>query len=527
LSRSRGASTGHDPLQVEVFRHLFASVAGEMGATLQRSAFSPNIVERRDYSCALFDHEGRMIGQAAHLPVHLGSAPRSVQAAIREGHLADGDAVLLNDPYAGGTHLPDLTLVSPVWLDRRDRPSFYVANRAHHADVGGPHPGSMGPAREIYAEGVRIPPVHLVRAGVPDRALLRLLLANMRGAQEREGDLLAQWSANRLGVRRLTEYASEYGAELLERRALDQRTWTAALSRQLIASIPDGAVEVSAPLELEQGEAWLRLSAEVRGARLSLDFGACDDAVDVPYNTPRAVVESAVFYVLACLLPEGTPASDGVLEPVELTTRPGSLVDPLPPAPVAAGNVETSQRLVDLLLAAFARFAPELAPAASAGTMSNLTFGPLRGTGRTWYETHGGGAGGGPAGPGEHAVQTHMTNTRNTPVEAFEREQPARVLGLGLRRRSGGAGLRPGGEGLSKRLVFLRPVRLGWLADRQRRGAPGAAGGGEGRPGRARVRRKGGRWTVLTGRAAVELGAGDELWIETPGGGGHGRRRSR
>ncbi|MEO0651158.1 MAG: hydantoinase B/oxoprolinase family protein [Planctomycetota bacterium] len=522
MTRSRkGASGSLDPLQVEVFKHLFAAVAGEMGATLQRSAFSPNIVERRDYSCALFDARGRMVGQAAHLPVHLGSAPRSVQAAIADGPLDPGDAVLVNDPFAGGTHLPDLTLVSPVVLPGRETPSFYVANRAHHADVGGPFPGSMGPAREIYAEGLRIPPIRLVRGGELERAVLELCLANMRGRAEREGDLLAQWSANRLGVRRLIELAEDYGPEALEVRAGDQQRWTARLARGLVASLPDGRQAVEERLEVGERDAFLRLELTLEGERLELDLTGTDEALDVPYNTPRAVVESAVFYVLRCLLPAGTPACDGVLEPVVLHTRPGSIVDPLPPAPVAAGNVETSQRLVDLVLAGLAPLLPDRIPAASAGTMSNLTFG--RADGATWYETHGGGAGAAPGRPGEGAIQCHMTNTRNTPIEAFERQQPARVLAFGLRDGSGGAGASVGGEGLSKRLRFLEPVRLGWLADRQRHGPPGAAGGAPGAPGRLRVRAAGGRWRPLPGASAEALEADAEVWVETPGGGGHGQ----
>lgn len=509
-----------DGLQVEVFKHLFASVAGEMGATLQRSAFSPNIVERRDYSCALFDAHGRMIGQAAHLPVHLGSSPRSVQAAIERIRFEPGDVVVLNDPYAGGTHLPDITLVSPVFLSEQGGPSFFVANRAHHADVGGAFPGSMGPAREIWAEGLRIPPIHLVRGGDLDSDVLALLLANMRGEAEREGDLLAQWSANRLGVRRLVELGESYGPEVLVARAADQLAWTARLATALVGGLVDGHHEVEDRLELESGEVTLKLAVSVQGERLVCDLTGSDDQVAAPFNTPRAVVESAVFYVLRCLLPSGTPASDGVLAPVEIRTRAATVVDPVPPAPVAAGNVETSQRLVDLILSGLAPFLPDRIPAASAGTMSNLTLGWS--SGGTWYETHGGGAGASAERSGEHALQCHMTNTRNTPVEAFERERPARVVALGIRRGSGGAGARSGGDGLEKRLVFLRGVRLGWLADRQRGGPPGLEGGAAGAPGRLRIRTPGGRWHRLPGNSAVELEAGAEAWIETPGGGGHG-----
>lgn len=522
-----------DGLAAETFAQLFAAVAEEMGATLRRSAFSVNVKERRDYSCALFDGRGQLLAQAAHLPVHLGSAPLSVRAVLErfgQRGLERGDAVLLNDPFAGGTHLPDLTLVHPVFLAGAAEPHFFVASRAHHADVGGPHPGSMGPAVDVHGEGLRIPPVKWVRAGVVQAEMTQLLLANVRGPDEREGDLLAQWAAGRLGVRRLEELAREHGAKTLAERAADQLEWSAREARRMLAHWPRGSYTVEA--ELEPGSAVLRGTLHFAGSKLKVDLSASDDQLPTPLNCPRAVTLSALLYVLRLFTSPRVPTNEGLLAPVQLVTRPGSVLDARYPAAVAAGNVETSQRLVDLLLAGFAAADPSRVPAESAGTMSNLGFGVARanGSAATYYETLGGGAGAGPLGPGAHGVQTHMTNTRNTPIEAFEREYPVRVLTLGLRGRggepSGGAGARSGGEGIAKELAFLFPARVGWLATRQARGPAGRGGGGEGRPGSLRVARGAGPFgEPLGGSAALELQAGDRIRIESPGGGGHGDAR--
>lgn len=521
------ARSSHDPVRLEVFHHLFASTAEEMGVTLQRSSFSPNIKERRDFSCALFDARARMIGQAAHLPVHLGSAPLSVEAACRTVEMKPGDAVILNDPYLGGTHLPDVTLVSPVFLDGSPTPVFYCANRAHHADIGGGHPGSMAPAFDVHGEGLRIPPVHLVRGGELVDETLRLLLANMRVPAERKGDLLAQWSANRIGERRVRQMAEEYGRSELVARAGSLMDWTESLMRAALAELPSRRAGFRDRLELA---GTIEVELVLEGDRLVCDFTRTDDQVDGPWNTVRAVVISAVMYVLRLLLPPGTPTNDGILRCVEVRTRPGSLVDARYPAPVAAGNVEASQRIVDCLLGALAKIDTKRIPAASSGTMSNLTFGAHAAGGQTftYYETIAGGAGAGPSGSGEHGVHTHMTNTRNTPIEAFERHYPVRVLRHDLRRNSGGAGRRRGGEGIVKRLRFLKPARVAWLADRQQSGAWGLRGGESGRPGAAYVslgehspqRRLGGEWSI-------EVEAGAELEVQTPGGGGYGRKVSR
>ncbi len=524
---ARRSRAREEALFVEVFHHLFASVCEEMGAALMRSAFSANIKERRDFSCALFDADGQMVAQAAHLPVHLGAAPLSVAAAIERippASMSPGDAIALNDPYLGGTHLPDITLVSPVFLAGRSRPSFYCANRAHHADVGGAHPGSMGPNFDVHGEGVRIPPVLLVRAGEPQRDVFDLLLANMRVPEEREGDLLAQWSSNRLGERRLEALAGERGERELVLRAGELCDWTERLTRAELGRAPDGRATFSDTLETGTGPVTVHVEVVLEKDTLTCDFRGTDDQSPAPVNTTRAVVLSAVTYVLRLLLPSGTPTNGGILRCARVLTRPGSLVDARYPACVAAGNVETSQRIVDVLFGALAEILPDRVPAASAGTMSNLTFGgTLPGGGPfAYYETIAGGAGAGPYGDGAHAVQTHMTNTRNTPIEALESALPVRVTRYTIARGSGGRGLRRGGDGIERRLAFLAPSHVSLVADRHRAGAWGLAGGCPGRVGSARLARSSRKSTKLDGHFAFEVEAGTELFLTTPGGGGHG-----
>ncbi len=522
-----------DPLRLEVFHHLFAAAAEEMGAALMRSAFSPNIKERRDFSCALFDAEGRTISQAAHIPIHLGSVPLCVEAVRRDAELHPGDAVLLNDPFRGGTHLPDMTLVSPVFLahgGRGKQPDFFCANRAHHADVGGAHPGSMAPAADVHGEGLRIPPVHLVRGGELDRGVLSLVLANMRVPREREGDLLAQWSANLLGHKRLSALADEHGRAELRRRASELMEWTDRLMTAVLRQVPDGRWSFEDAVEDGAGRpVYLRASVVVRGGRITVDLRDTDDQAGGGLSTPRAVALSAVFYCLRLLLPPGTPTNDGVMRHAEVLTRPGSLVDAAYPAPVAAGNVETSQRLVDVLLGALSQALPDHIPAASAGTMSNFTLGGVgRGPGFTYYETIAGGAGASAAGPGAHALQTHMTNTRNTPIEALENELPVRILATTVRRGSGGTGRHAGGDGVRRSVRFLAPAEVAWVADRQTRGPFGLRGGADGARGGAVLRPAGsGAPRELPGKTAFSVEAGAEIELSTPGGGGWGRSRRR
>jgi N-methylhydantoinase B len=513
---------------LEVFQHLLAAIAEQMGAALMRSAFSANIKERRDCSCAIFDAQGEMIAQAAHLPIHLGAAPLCVQAAIeaRAGARAmlPGDTLVLNDPFSGGTHLPDITFVTPVFLPGQEAPDLYCAARAHHADVGGAWPGSMAPCPDVHGEGLRIPPLDLIRAGKIDDGVLEFLLANMRGPRERRGDLLAQWSANLIGQAALVALVEEHGRSEVLGRCAQLMDWTSGLVGDWLAELPQGSWARNETLEVEQagggGGATLRLGLTHGAGGLCFDFTETDDSVPAPLNATRAVTESVVFYCLRLMLPERTPANGGILRGVEIRTRPGSLVDASYPAPVAGGNVETSQRLVDLILGVLAEALPGRLPAASAGTMSNLTIG---GGEFAYYETIAGGAGAGPGVAGAHALHTHMTNTRNTPVEALEMELPARVLATSVRRESGGPGRWPGGDGICRRLRFLEPVRMSYLAERQECGPQGLDGGQDGLPGAALVRRPGEQADrALPGRVAEDLPAGSEVEILTPGGGGYG-----
>jgi len=523
-----------DPLGIEVVQHLFAAAADEMGVALQRSAFSANIKERLDFSCAVFDGDGENVAQAAHLPVHLGATPLSVAAVLDALELGPGDVAFHNDPFTGGTHLPDITAVAPVFAPGDGpgaRPRFHVVSRAHHADVGGAFPGSMAPMRDVHGEGLRLPPVRIVRAGTPDPELLAVFLANVRVPSERRADLFAQVAAARVGERRLLGLMAEWGADGLSERARDLVLWTERLAAASRAELADGTYAFEDVLEGgPDGRGDLlpvRLTLEVEGGRLRFDFtGSAPQSTDgAPVNTTRAVAISAVAYGLRLLLPRDTPTNAGLMRGVEVVTRPGTVVDASYPAPVAAGNVEASQRLVDVVLGALGQAVPDRMPAASAGTMTNLSFGGQRAGGDafTHYETHGGGAGAGPTRVGAHAVQTHMTNTRNTPVEALETSFPVRVVSQTVRRGSGGAGARPGGDGLVRRLRFLVDTRVALMAERFRRAPWGASGGADGARGEASVRAPGADADEpLPGKATLNLPAGSELEVRTPGGGGHG-----
>ncbi len=517
-----------EAVEIALFHGRLAAVADEMGAILAAAAFSPNIRERRDFSCAVFDARGEMVSHAAHIPVHLGSTPLSVRAAIAHCRLGPGDVVMLNDPWAGGTHLPDLTLVAPVYLDGRSKPYAYVANRAHHADIGGHSPGSMALAGDIYQEGLRIPPVHLERSGHRVPETMVLFLANTRVADERRGDLDAQVAALAAGKARLRELAARHGPVRLARQMTGLQAYSSRLVSSLVRRFPAGPWRASDFLDDDGGpdkDIELRVTVQRRGARLVVDFTGTAGQVDGPLNANRAVTTSAVFYVIACLAGHEVPANSGMMEPVSIRTEPGSLVDCKFPAAVAGGNVETSQRIVDVLLKALAPALPGLVPAASCGTMTNIAIGGWDTTRErffSYYETVGGGAGAGPAGAGASALQSHMTNTRNTPVEALEAYYPIRVRRYGVRRRSGGGGKHRGGDGIERELELLVPAELTLLADRRRLGPYGLRGGQPGKPGRDAVKKKG-RVKPVPSKVNLELEPGDRLVVRTPGGGGWGR----
>jgi N-methylhydantoinase B len=533
MRRSAKSKSAPDPTQLEIFKNLFHSVAEEMGAALRRSAFSPNIKERRDYSCAVYDSRGEVLAMGDHMPVHLGSMPASVAAARKALKLDPGDIALLNDPFAGGTHLPDLTMLMPVYLPGQKVPGFFVANRAHHADIGGALAGSMGPAREIFQEGLRIPPLKIFRRGQLCRDVLSLLLANVRTPAEREGDLSAQIAACRLGERRLREICAKYGHAQVRRYGNHLLYYSAAMMRATLAEIRpgtysaedflDGDGVTAAPLKI-------RVCVRIQRRSAEIDFSGSAPQCAGNVNAVEAIAVSAVYYVFRCLLSEEVPATSGLLRPLRIFAPPGTIVNAMPPAAVAGGNVETSQRMVDTLLRALAKAAPQRIPAASQGTMNNLTLGgrdPRRGGAPfAYYETIAGGMGARPGLDGISAIHTHMTNSWNTPVEVFEGTYPVRVHCYGIRRGSGGAGRYRGGDGIVREIELLTESQVGILSDRRALGPYGLAGGSAGRRGKNSLIR-GSRKIALPAKCSLHAKAGDVLRIETPGGGGWGKISSK
>jgi 5-oxoprolinase (ATP-hydrolysing) len=515
-----------DPVQLEIFKSLFHAIAEEMGSTLRRTAFSPNIKERRDYSCALFNATGEMIAQGDHMPVHLGSMPLSVKAAIDSRDIQPGDMVILNDPYAGGTHLPDITLVSGVFDKGKLR--FYVASRAHHSDVGGMSPGSMPIAEEIFQEGLRIPPVKLVSGGKINRDVWELILLNVRTPVEREGDLAAMFAANRTGERRLTEVVEKYGHAAVDRYVQEILNYSERVTRRAIAAIPNGIYQAEDFLDDDGVRARsirVAVKIRIRGEVAEVDFSESDPQVEGSVNAVYAITVSAVFYVFRTLVDAPIPSNAGGMRPIRVVAPPGTIVNALPPAAVCGGNVETSQRIVDVLYKCLAQAVPGKVPAASQGTMNNLTFGgvdPRSGRSVAYYETVCGGMGARPHLDGISGVHTHMTNSLNTPVEAFENSYPARIVRYGLRRNSGGSGRSTGGDGVVREIRFLSRTQVTVLSDRRKIAPYGLSGGGSGKAGRNAVIRSGGRVEEMPAKFAAWLEANDTLVIETPGGGGWG-----
>jgi N-methylhydantoinase B len=527
--------------ELSIFRHLLSSVAEEMGVTLERTAYSPNIKERLDFSCAVFlATEGKplLLAQAAHIPVHLGAMPASVQSAVAHcTPFQPGDVVILNDPYLGGNHLPDITMVSPVFAntgpEQASVPDFYVASRAHHADVGGMSPGSMPLSTELFQEGIIIPPIKLAEGGIRNEALLQLILRNVRTPEEREGDLAAQLAAHSSGSKRLLEIVARYGlAEILHQSQL-LISYAERLTRAAIMQIPDGRYEF---LDYLDGDGQtnedlpIKTHITINSDRAMVDFSGTASAAAGNVNAVPAIVESAVAYCVRCvalaLLDVDLPMNDGAFRPVDVRIPADSLLDPQPPHAVAAGNVETSQRIVDVVFGALAKALPNLIPAASQGTMNNLTFGGLHdGKQFAYYETIGGGVGAGSSADGGDGMHVHMSNTLNTPVEALEYNYPLLVKEYRLRPDSGGDGLYRGGAGLVRSIQFLAPVTATITSERRKRGPYGLAGGQPGQPGRNSI-----IWneqeTLLTGKSTVDLKTGTILRIATPGGGGWGQKES-
>src|ERR1700736_6797682 len=534
-----------DPIELEIFKNIYHSIAEEMGAALPRTAFSPNIKERRDYSCAVFDAEGEVIAMGDHMPVHLGSMPMSVRAAIAACQMGPGDVVMLNDPFRGGTHLPDITLVAPVHVGhgrvrarKAHPPDFYVASRAHHADVGGAYAGSMGLCREIYQEGLRIPPVQIMRAGKIERHILALLLNNVRTPQEREGDLGAQIAACHTGAERLQEICVRDGVERVQRAASELLEYSEELMRAFLERVPTGTYRAEDFLDNDGISAQpikIAVTVKVRRDRpksasqpmVAIDFTGTDPQVQGGVNAVEAITYSACFYVFRCLLREDVPATSGLMRPIRLIAPLGTVVNARSPAAVAGGNVETSQRIVDVLLRALAQAIPHRIPAAASGTMNNLTIGgidPRTGEPFAYYETIAGGMGARPTKPGISGVHTHMTNSLNTPAEALEYSYPLRVRQYSLRPGSGGQGKQSGGDGIVREIEMLTDAEVTLLSDRRLRGPWGLAGGDDGAPGNASVIRRDGSVEKLPGKFNLRLRPGERIRIESPGGGGWGNK---
>jgi N-methylhydantoinase B len=503
------------PIELEFFRQLLVSIPEEMGVVLRKTAFSANIKERRDYSCAIYDSHARTVAMGDHMPVHLGAMPLSVQHVLKAFALRPGDVAIVNDPFAGGTHLPDITAVAGVFPRPGKPAAFFVASRAHHSDIGGMSPGSMPLAREIYQEGLRIPPILLVRDGVMDLSLLRLILANVRTPEEREGDLRAQLMSMERGAVRLRETITRYGLPRLNANVAALRDYAERMMRAALRALPNGVFTFEDSLDEDIP---IRATVTLRDDHATLDFTGSAPQVDAPVNANLAITLSAVFYVFRCLLAGDVPANAGLMRPLTVIAPEGSVVNALPPAAMAAGNVETSQRITDTLLGALSQAAPDRIPAASQGTMNNVSFG---GKGFAWYETIAGGMGASARAPGQSAVHTHMTNSWNTPVEAFEHAYPVRVRAYNVRRGSGGQGRHAGGDGILRELEFLAPAEVTILSDRRRRAPYGLLGGAPAATGRNTLIRAG-KPRILPGNTRFDALPGDVLRIETPGGGGFG-----
>jgi N-methylhydantoinase B len=526
--------TSHDfdPVQVEVWRHLLASVAEEMGTTLERTAYSPNIKERLDYSCALFDGEGRLLAQAAHIPVHLGAMPLMLENLRPRVRWSPGTMWLCNDPRVGGTHLPDLTLVAPVYLPgsrRRSAPVGYVASRAHHADIGGLTPGSLPLSTELFHEGLILSPVRLVERGRVREEIRDLVCANSRTPLERRGDLAAQVGANETGIRRFHALLSRYGLEQFQMRTLENIAFAARSIRAAVGRLPLGVYRASDVLD-DDGAGnrdipiVLTLTIEGDGG-IHFDFTGTAAQVRGSLNATEAITRSACYYAVRCLVQEEIPTNAGCFADIAVTAPEGSLVNARFPAAVAAGNVETSQRIVDVCFRALAQAAPELLPAASQGTMNNVTIGgfdPDRNRPFAYYETLAGGAGASPLGPGLSAVHSHMTNTRNTPVEALESHYPLRVLEYGITRGTGGVGEKEGGSGIVRRVLLLAECRVSLLTERRIHAPFGTHGGGSGACGWNTRTAFGGSVEILPGKWSGDCPTGTVVTVQTPGGGGWG-----
>lgn len=515
------------PYEIEIFNNILGSIAEEMGTMLIRAAYSPNIKERRDLSCALFEENGEMVSQAAHIPVHLGSMSFAVKSVLSELDLSEGDVLIVNDPYRGGTHLPDITIIAPFFY--KNKIEYFLASRAHHADVGGITPGSMPLSKSIYEEGVIIPPSKLYSRGKINRKLFNNIINSTRDPEERKGDFNAQIGAVNLGLKRLREVVDKYSLSKI-RAASDQLLeYSERMMRVVVKDIENGSYEFADYLDgdgFSPKKIKIKVKITIKGSKATVDFSGTDKQVEGCLNCPLSVTTSAVLYVFQCLAPKELPLNSGSLRPVKIVTEKGTVIDAEYPSAVAGGNVETSQRIVDVVFGALSKAIPDKVPAASAGTMSNVTFGGRvrKGNGKfAYYETIAGGMGARNGMDGISAVQTHMTNTLNTPIESLERELPILVDSYSIRKNSGGKGRYSGGDGIVRGYKFLTDVTVTLITDRRKTSPYGIKGGANAKPGRNSVVING-RKKALPAKTTMSLKKGSVLTIETPGGGGWGRK---
>ncbi len=508
--------------ELEIFNKLLSSVAEEMGVVLRRSSFSPNIRERADFSCAIFDERGELVSQASHIPVHLGAMPETMKVLLPLFEWKEGDVVITNDPFHGGTHLPDITLVKPVFYKKELL--FFLLVRAHHSDVGGKIPGSMGLSETIEEEGVRILPAYLYREGKLKEEFLKGLIQQMRNPSEREGDLKAMISSLERGEKRILELLSRYGKKILFSAIEELKNYTERAFLELLKRMKKGVFIFTDYLDgdgLEEKLIPIKVKVEITSERVVCDFSDNPQQVRGPVNAPRAVTVSSVYYVFISLLNTlgEFPINHGLFRNIEVITKPGTILSAEYPAAVSGGNVETSQRIVDVLLGALHKALPNLIPAASCGTMNNISFGNSQ---IAYYETIGGGMGARPGKDGLSAVHTHMTNTMNTPIEALENIYPVRIERYAIRRSSGGEGKYRGGDGIIREYLFLEPLTVSLLTERRRTAPYGLRGGFDGKPGKNYLIRNGKR-EELSDKCTFEVKEGDRVIIETPGGGGFGK----
>jgi len=507
--------SGPDLIELRVFESRVAAICETMGAVLKRSAFSPNIRDRLDFSCALFSADGRLLSQATHIPVHLGSMAWAMRDLVEDYDWQPGSRLILNDPYAGGTHLPDVTVIAPVFVS--DSCAGFVANRAHHADIGSATPGSMPLSRSLDEEGVLISPQWLYRDGKLDREALAGICSEMRNPELAEGDFQAQVAASAFGERAFGALVEELGRDRLQRLTAGLNDYAARLAAASIDELPEGRWQAEDRMDCDGAGGdgpVIRLELRVGSGRIEVDFAGTDDQVAGNLNCPMSVTAAGVYYALRCLLPDETPTCAGALDCMGLTAPEGCLVNARSPAATAAGNVETSQRIVDVMFRALSEALPERIPAASQGTMNNIGLGGDR---WSYYETMAGGCGATADVPGRHAAHSHMTNTLNTPAEVLEMHFPLRIRRYQLRRGSGGQGACSGGDGLIREFEFLEQAQATLITERRVNAPWGLAGGADGKPGRNLLDGE-----ELPAKISVEVEPGQVLTIETPGGGGYG-----